>query len=81
MNKVFTIEKDFVFSPCKVDGEFWSQFHILISYLGRPEDLVALKSANPSEYASVVEPLLRFVTVTENELFERGYIKEQLLEN
>lgn len=76
MNKVLSIPADLIFSPCKVDGEFWSQFHTLISYLGTPEELVKLKEQSPNDYYLVIEPLIRFVRVTEEELGDKGLLKE-----
>lgn len=76
MSKVLTIPNELVFSPCKVDGEFWSQFHTLISYLGDLESLIALRDNNPDQFVLVIEPFLRFVKVTEEELGERGLLKE-----
>lgn len=70
-----------MFSPCKVDGAFWSQFHVILSYLGNPTDLADLKDKDPDSYAAVIEPFVRFISVTEEELFQKGHIKKQALEN
>lgn len=76
MNKVFSIPNDLVFSPCKVDGEFWSQFHTLISYLGNLDELSRIRDENPEEFALIIEPLILFVRTTEEELHSKGLLKE-----
>jgi len=74
--KVFTIPNELVFSPCKVDGLFWSGFHDIISYLGNLEELLAIKNEDPEKYKLIIEPLLLFVKTTEEELHSKGYLKE-----
>ena len=76
MDKLYSIPNDLVFSPCKVDGEFWSQFHTLLSYLGRIEDLIELRDNNPEQFAAVIQPLVLFVETTEVELHQKGLLKE-----
>lgn len=73
---MFTIPNDLVFSPCKVDGLFWKDFHVLLSYLGNPEELLKLKEEDFEKYAEVISCLVTFVKETETELFNRGYLKE-----
>ena len=80
MEKVYVIPNDFVFSPCKVDGDFWSQFHTLLSYLGRLEDLIELRDNNPEAFKAVIEPLILFVKTTEEELHSRGFLEQVSLE-
>lgn len=76
MNKIFSIPENLVFSPCKVDGAFWSQFHTLISRLGDPQGLVDLSTNYPEQYKALIGPLIQFVSVTEQELHEKGYLVE-----
>ena len=73
---MFVIPDELIFSPCKVDGLFWKDFHVLISYLGNPEELVKLKEENLEKYAEVISPLIVFVRETEVELYNKGYLKE-----
>lgn len=73
---VFVIPEKLVFSPCKVDGLFWKEFHVLLSYLGNPEELVLLKDQNPDEYAKVIDCLVTFVRETETELHQKGHLIE-----
>ena len=73
---MFVIPNDLVFSPCKVDGNFWHEFHVLLSYLGNPEELVKLKEENVEEYAKIIDCLVTFVRETEVELFNKGFLKE-----
>lgn len=80
MSKFFVIPNELIFSPCKVDGNYWKDFHILISYLGNPEELVKLKNENYDQYAYIVDTLVTFVKETEKELFEKGYITESNLD-
>lgn len=76
MSKVFIIPNELVFSPAKVDGAYWKDFHVLISYLGNPEELVKLKEENFETYAYLVDTLVTFVRETEEELYKKGHIKE-----
>jgi hypothetical protein len=76
MDKIYVIPNDLIFSPCKVDGLFWKEFHTLISYLGDPETLVELEKTNPQQYAKVIDCLITFVRETESELSSKGYLKE-----
>jgi len=76
MSKVYVIPNELVFSPCKVDGNYWKDFHTLISFLGQPEELVKLKQENLEQYQYVIDTLITFVKETEKELFEKGHIKE-----
>ncbi len=76
MNKVFCIPDNLVFSPCKVDAAFWQNFHVIISLLGDPEELLRLKSEEPDNYAAAIEPLIRFVSETELELSTKNLLKE-----
>lgn len=73
---LYCIPNDLVFSPCKVDGNFWTNFHVLLSLLGNPEELVRLKNESLDEYNQVIEPFVRFITATEAELHARGHISE-----
>lgn len=73
---VYTIPNDLVFSPCKVDGLFWSEFHRLISYLGQPEELLEVYNKDQTAYAELISCLLTFVKETENELHDKGHLKE-----
>lgn len=81
MNSVWTIPDGLVFSPCKVDGAFWSEFHRLISYLGRPEELSELYKADPDQYREIIDCLITFVKETEAELGSKGHLKEISIQN
>lgn len=73
---MITIPNDLIFSPCKVDGLFWKDFHVLLGYLGNLDELVKLKEDEPEKYAEVISFLVLFVQETETELFNRGLLKE-----
>lgn len=74
--RLFSIPEDLIFSPCKVDGHFWKNFHVLVSYLGNPEGLVELKNTDKEKYTEVIEPFIRFVSETEKELHSKGFLEE-----
>lgn len=74
MNEVFVIPDELVFSPCKVDGLFWKQFHILLSYLGQPDELAKLKEENVEEYNEVISGFVTFIKETENELHSKNLL-------
>jgi hypothetical protein len=72
MEQLYIIPDDLIFSPCKVDGNFWKTFHVLLSYLGQPEELIKLKQDSPEKYEDIVSCLLLFISETEKELFDKG---------
>ena len=78
--KVFK-NQDLIFTPCKVDVEFWKEFvNIYFSVLDI-ETLYNIYKTNPEEFINKLEPLARFISTTEKDLLDMGYIEEQTIQD
>ncbi len=79
MEKVYTIPDELMFSPAVCQGAFWGQMTSLLVYLAAPNELVKIYEESPEEYFKIIEPFQRFISVTENELKEKGLLNEKEL--
>jgi hypothetical protein len=70
-------DQDLIFSPAKVDVNFWKQLVAIYFYLANPEELKVLYEEDQKQYYEFIEPFSRFIVATEEELREKGYIVEK----
>lgn len=80
MKNIYVVPDDLLFSPAVCSGDFWSQMSSLLLYLAAPNELVKIYEESPEDYFKLIEPFQRFISVTENELKEKGLLVEKELE-